>query len=286
MSHVNLKENTRLLDRTFPINVFLNYSDHNNVLYLHWHEHLEIIYMIKGEAIFTIGNQSYEALPGDVLFVNGGQLHSGYSRGNQEVEYYAIVFHPTLLSGFAMDLHQGQCITPYLSGEKLLPNYIDSSDGQHVQLQQWLESLLHEFMVRSFGFEIVIKSHLNLIISNVTRNLSQQEAAGSKFMRLTERFKPVFTLLETEYARKITVQEAAGIVNLSSYHFCKTFKKATGYTFVEFLNIARINEAERLLKKTDYPITEIAEKVGFCNINYFDKVYKKIKNYPPSAARK
>jgi len=82
------------------------------------------------------------------------------------------------------------------------------------------------------------------------------------------------------------VEEAAAIVSLSPYHLCKSFKKATGRTLVEFLQLIRMNRAEKLLKQTNLPVTEIAHRVGYGSINSFDKVFKKIKHYSPSSARK
>jgi YesN/AraC family two-component response regulator len=47
------------------------------------------------------------------------------------------------------------------------------------------------------------------------------------------------------------------------------------------VNLYRVNQAEKLLRSTVVPITEISEQVGFCNINYFDKVFKQYKMYSP-----
>jgi AraC family transcriptional activator of pobA len=286
MTYATLKENTFFPDKTFPINVFHNIPEEHNVLSLHWHEHLEMIYMVSGEAVFDVGNQSFTAKEGDILFINGGQLHSGYSIHNYVVDYYAIVFHPSLLLDAIMGMHHTQTLVPLLKGDKYLPNLILTTDKRYAETKQWILNTIAEFEQQSIAYEISIKSYLQLILVHLTRHHSSQETVSPKYIRQTERLKPLFTYLEAAFTHKISVEKAAGLVNLSPHHFCKSFKKATGRTFVEYLHLIRINEAERLLKKTDLSITLIAEQVGFCNINYFDKVYKKIKKYPPSSARK
>jgi YesN/AraC family two-component response regulator len=55
---------------------------------------------------------------------------------------------------------------------------------------------------------------------------------------------------------KLTVEQAAKLVSLNPYHFCKTFKKLTGRTFIEYVNVYRVKEAERLLLETDLNVTE------------------------------
>jgi AraC family transcriptional activator of pobA len=286
MTYANLKENTWLPDQAFPINVFHNLPNDHNVLGLHWHEHMELIYMVEGEAVFDIGNQSFAAAAGDILFVNGGQLHSGYSIHNQGVNFYAIVYNPSLLFGSVLDAHQAQTIGPFLNGDHFLPNLIKKTDAYYTETKQWILNTIDEFTHKAFAYEVNIKAYLQLILVLFSRHSSIKVSHTQKNVRQAEMLKPVITYMEKAYSHKISLEQAAKLVNLSTHHFCKSFKKMTGRTFIEYLHIIRINEAERLLKKTEIPITRIAEQVGFCNINYFDKVFKKVKKYSPSNARK
>jgi AraC-like DNA-binding protein/mannose-6-phosphate isomerase-like protein (cupin superfamily) len=286
MTLAALKENTWLPDQTFPINIFRNQAKDHNVLTLHWHEHLELIYIIEGDAIFDIGSQSFSVTTGDILFINGGQLHSGYSIHNQGVDYYAIVYNPSLLFGSSLDLHQAQTIGSFLTGEKHLPNLVQQTDPSYKDTKQWILNTIEEFDRKDFAYEINIKSYLQLILVHFSRHIPLTVRNTSRNIRQAEGLKPVLTYLEKAFSLKISLEHAAKLVNLSPHHFCRSFKKATGRTFIEYLHIVRINEAERLLKTTELSITRIAEQVGFCNINYFDKVFKKIKRYPPSTARK
>jgi AraC family transcriptional activator of pobA len=69
-----LKENTKLAHPLFPINIFHNSSRGQDVLHLHWHEHIEIILMLRGEAVFHIGNQAYLASGADFSYIGGKKL--------------------------------------------------------------------------------------------------------------------------------------------------------------------------------------------------------------------
>ena len=63
------------------------------------------------------------------------------------------------------------------------------------------------------------------------------------------------------------------------------FKRLTGRTFVDYVNLTRMNEAERPLRERTLTITEIAGIVGRGNPNYFTKLYKQYKGMTPSQAR-
>ncbi|MGE5606892.1 MAG: helix-turn-helix transcriptional regulator [Bacteroidota bacterium] len=80
-----------------------------------------------------------------------------------------------------------------------------------------------------------------------------------------------------------TIQERFFI---SPYHFSRTFKKITGFNFIEYLNSIRTREAQKLLKDSGLPVTEISEHVGFDNLTHFGRVFKKIVGTSPTNYRK
>lgn len=288
-NNASFKENTILMDDEFPFNIFKVKSVSDQILHVHWHEHIEIIYMLEGEAVFNIGNESSPSAKGDILFINKGCFHSGYSINNSTVEYYAIVFNAVLLKRWVYDTFSEKFIFPFIDGQILLPAKVLRDTLFYKSLQGILTNLVLEFEQRETGFEIYIKAYLSMLFTSIFRYAGPQiqEVEKRRTHNINvERFRKLFLYLEENFYKRILVKEAADIVNMSTYHFCKTFKKVTGKTFIEFLNLFRVNEAEKLLGNTNMSVTEVAEQVGFCNTNYFDKVFKQVKGYPPSQCRK
>jgi len=283
------REDTRLLGEEFPFNIFTNRSADSVILYVHWHENIEIIRMRQGEAVFNIGSSSLPAAAGDILFVNSGMIHTGYSVNDSAVVYDAIVFNPGLLKRRVYDPHSEKLIFPYLEGLSLLPCRVERESVHYEKILAIITAMTEEFERREPGFEVCIKAWLNLLFAAVYRyggaGLGDIGRHERRTMEL-ERFRKLFDHLEEHFAQRIPVAEAAAIVSMSPHHFCRTFKNITGKTFVEFLNLYRINEAESLLRYTSLPVTEVSLRVGFCNTNYFDRVFKQIKGYPPSGCRK
>ena len=66
----------------------------------------------------------------------------------------------------------------------------------------------------------------------------------------------------------------------------RTFKEITGYGISEYLNIHRIREAKRLLEETDLSVQQIARKLGYESITYFEKVFKTYMTMSPLKYRK
>lgn len=91
--------------------------------------------------------------------------------------------------------------------------------------------------------------------------------------------------LKTHYAENITLGSASRYVNMSESYLSSIFKKETGMSFVEYLTRLRMEKAAELLKTTDMPSYLVAEKVGYDNINYFGRSFKKVMGVSPSHYR-
>lgn len=81
--------------------------------------------------------------------------------------------------------------------------------------------------------------------------------------------------IEQEYMRDISLEEAASLVCLSPVYFCKVFKEVNGQTFLQYLTAVRIEKARQLLEGRQHKVSEISSMVGYRNMKYFTKVFKK-----------
>lgn len=97
---------------------------------------------------------------------------------------------------------------------------------------------------------------------------------------------PVLETLITQPESKLSLEEAAKITCMSYSNFSRTFKKLTGYNYIEYCNIWRIQLAEELLISSDLSVTEIANRLNFGCINYFNRVFKKFNGDTPTQFRK
>ena len=86
--------------------------------------------------------------------------------------------------------------------------------------------------------------------------------------------------------KKLSLEEVAAQVNVSSFYFCKLFKQATGMTFTEYVNRERIERARRELVKPGRRITEVAYDVGYQSLSQFNRSFLKIMGESPSQYRK
>ena len=83
----------------------------------------------------------------------------------------------------------------------------------------------------------------------------------------------------------ISLSEVARALNVSTFYFCKLFKKATGLNFTEYLSRVRIEKAKARLLNPNLRVSEIAYEVGFQSLTHFNRVFLRIVGRSPTAYR-
>ncbi len=101
----------------------------------------------------------------------------------------------------------------------------------------------------------------------------------------SNKIKVLYEFVQNNYSKKITLNEAANLVNMSNVSFNRFIKRRTGKTFVDYLNEVRIGYASKFLIEKDLGISEIAFICGFNSIANFNRVFKKNKKRTPTQYR-
>ena len=84
---------------------------------------------------------------------------------------------------------------------------------------------------------------------------------------------PALRHLKLHYRENEPVSVYAAACRLSESHFRRKFLEYTGMTPVEYRDSLRFEEARRLYV-SGMPMTQIAERVGFCDASYLRRLYK------------
>ncbi|HZP03467.1 MAG TPA: DNA-binding response regulator [Terracidiphilus sp.] len=89
----------------------------------------------------------------------------------------------------------------------------------------------------------------------------------------------------TNYSEKLCQATAAKLCDLSPFQFSRVFKKAHGVTFRDFVVRVRIARAAELLKQSRVSVTEAAFVVGFNDLSYFARMFRRQLGVSPSHYR-
>ena len=87
--------------------------------------------------------------------------------------------------------------------------------------------------------------------------------------------------LEQHFHEDLSLKEVAAQVCLSPSYLSTLLKQYTGFNYTEYLTQIRIEKAKTLLKETDAKIYEISEQLGYQNVQYFNRIFKKCTGMTP-----
>ncbi|MBO0996034.1 AraC family transcriptional regulator [Bacillus sp. SD088] len=280
MVQKHLKESTFIPDKTFPINVF-----YTNGIHLHWHDHMEWVMIKEGKAVVQIDDVFVHLKKGEIALFHPKQLHAAHVL-EADTRLIAIVFNEAIIRNSGLDNTENLYFFPYFNEQIKMPNFLRKEDAHTKEIRKSISNLIDEFERKETGYELMVKSELYRTFSMIFRNYAYIEDVPASRIQKKYKLTTLLNYLRENFYESISVEEAAKMVNLSPNHFCKVFKKVTGKTLIEYLNILRVYEAEKMLAETDWSIMEIAEKVGYESVTYFGRVFKQVKGMPPSAKRK
>jgi AraC-like DNA-binding protein/ligand-binding sensor protein len=88
-----------------------------------------------------------------------------------------------------------------------------------------------------------------------------------------------------KHSDELSLNEVSNVVNMSAFYFCKTFKKATGMTFTDYLARVRIEKVKNLLLNPHKRVSEAAYEAGFQSLSQFNRVFRRIAGESPSTYR-
>lgn len=281
-------EHTRFTHTDFPFNIF---NIRNATTISHWHNHMEIVLIHEGNQVVGINGEEVLCHPGDMVLIAPGCLHTiKCTQGH----YSATVVGDALLKEVALDIDLNHIIRQFMSDPVF--DYLvfgkDSRDFKSVRVS--MNQLRNEYVTRQEGYKTAIKLELGRLMLSVIReglldtyiHESDTRKSYKEGNTSVSYIKRAIAYIEDHHREKISLEDMSQLTNLSKQHFARLFKTYTGKTLVEYLTLFRLDMSNWYLKHTDLPITQIPEQVGFCNANYYARLYKRQYGMSPRDTRR
>jgi len=268
-----------------------DYGRQNKPYYYHphWHDFLELLFIKKGYLHATLRNTQLTINEGELLVIMPGEVHSFENEGDGVLENFVIHVDSVFLHNAIFDSKELSKIYPYLFSSWTPSSFLCGAEEMKKSgILTIINNLLSETKKMELAYTLAIRAGLLEIFVWLLRRWDQYSHPVSEAgnFSICMRLQPVIDFIKDQYAKKITTKEMADKMYMSVYHFCRLFKKLTGYSFHNYLRSVRIVEAIKLLLSKDLSVKEIAFMVGYNDVNFFVRVFKKETGMPPDKYRK
>ncbi|WP_435924693.1 AraC family transcriptional regulator [Paenibacillus sp. DYY-L-2] len=264
------------------------YGPGEHVIDCHWHEEAEIFYCLQGETLFQVDTDYFPVKAGEAVFVDGGDIHAAHAHGEEGCTFFSFVFDTNLLASAHYDAVQENLILPLQERKATFPRHIRQEEPFEISLLDHIAVIMKSCSEKSSGYEGAVKGHLYLMLSELAtqgKTCNRTASNRSESFKI-DRLKTVIHYIQHNYEHPIRLSELAALVPMSEGQFCRFFKSMTRQTPMDYINSYRIRQAAELLRQPERKISDIALEVGYDNISYFIRVFRKTMNCSPSEFRK
>jgi len=253
----------------------------NHLFYWHFHPEFELVYIEGASATRHVGDHISHFEDSDLVLIGSNIPHLNFDHG-VTTAYRKEVLHikPQFKENFISKFPELQNIDRLIE----LSKYGIAFSGSTKKDVGALMKKLHE--LSPFDFFMQIMNILKNLASSKKFELLHTTPYVNRYSKKEqERIREIYTFVDERYQNKITLEEVAQLCNLTKPAFCRYFKKATGSTFIGFLNQYRISQAKRLLLM-GRNIGETCFDCGFESLSYFNRTFKKVTGENPSGFKK
>jgi len=253
----------------------------------HYHDFYELYFYIGDGMKYFIDNKSFYVKKYDLILIDKFTYHrtSYNEKGNKErILFYLNESVFDMISSSNDDSIKQQLINLFRKKKisfndefsryflnrtmnDILPRYYDRTNPTIGHLQAKL-------IVLELLLEILKMDNNNQLIEDDSVLTSQEQRVSN-----------VVNYINMNYNKQITLDELSKIFFINKYYLCHIFKEVTGTSITEFIIRKRLVEAKKLLKYTDYNITEISEMVGFNSVSRFISLFRNRFDQTPKAFR-
>ena len=246
----------------------------------HWHNSIEIIYVLKGSLNITIDTDSFTLNEREVEIINSDESHSISAIADNKVLIFNI--DPFFFEKYYKDINNVFFYTNSNDDE-------DQNGSEYDELKTILSQILCEYVQKVEDYDEEIEKHLITLLYHLVNNFHylthEKEELKEKTDQL-DRYHRISKYIYNNYNNNITLKEIAKKEFLSPHYLSHEIKYATGYSFTDLINLTRVEESIKLLLDSDMSISEISDEIGFSHVRYFNKNFKLYYNCTPLQYRK
>ncbi|MBR5569663.1 MAG: helix-turn-helix transcriptional regulator [Oscillospiraceae bacterium] len=251
----------------------------------HAHEYFQMWYVSQGVCLHEIEGESCEVIAGDLILVPPDVEHSIIPK-DVECMIFGCDFAPNILLGDPL-LSQMEKLGQEAFYSVLCEvrcKYVIPEDLQQ-RMENTMQKMLNIYTKKQPYSIIELKGYLLRILTNIVQVTRLGYDSTKKFDGYGTNINAAISYAREHLTERIYIKDVAACAKMSVGSFHYYFKKYTGKSYLDYLNMLRIDLAKMLLVESDLSISAIGYQAGYSDAAYFNRQFKKLVGCTPGKYR-
>lgn len=227
------------------------------------HKNIELLHFTGGSGSVLCGENIYDVKPGDLVVVNSYLAHRVDAK--EDITYDCLIVYDDFCEENGIDTAMTQ-FDAKLTDAGVSALFQAVKDAYNRQDDLW------QARVRCSVLQLLICLCADHSCRRSTP-LTEDQAFQSVICAID--------YIKEHLQEKLSVDDIAQQAGFSKFYFLRLFKRVTGCTLVQYINLLRCETAKELLRSGNHTVKETAYLCGFDNLSYFSNVFKKTTGYLP-----
>ena len=241
----------------------------------HVHDFCEIMYIADGCGTVTVNGKRHEIRKGDIVIYNADLIHEEESSNDKPMALYFMA-----LGGLRLT---------ELPGNHLLPPGLDFiyPAGKYADIfAACFERMIPEFEKKEPFFAEITQNLAMTLVMYMFRIINEQNTEASQLLQSNASVRLATIYIQNHLHEAMTLEEIAKHCHMSKFYLSHQFTQVQGISLSKYILQSRITKSMQLLRETTMSVKEIAEAVGFHDVPYFCRTFKKETNLTPLQYRR
>ncbi len=228
----------------------------------------------EGEIRLASGFRARDQNKGTICVIPSGHPFAVDFQG--ESEHLAIFLDPSLVLRAAAESHASSNF-----------EVVESSAASDPVISSVGLALMAELESENEGGRLYAESLANILALHLVRHYTTSANRVHRFVGglSGHKLRLVLEFINANYALDLSLAELAAVAGMSTFHFAREFKRATGTTPHQYLMKLRIERAKELLSKSEMPLVEVGCHSGFSHQSHFSRLFRKLTGTTPQSYR-
>lgn len=250
-------------------------------VHCHDHDFWELVFVFSGRGICISAGETFEFHSHQLILTPPFTTHEFQSHDKGHHEQISLSIYPEFLEQASIARVQLQGILSRI--EKFGCFAFDVPGVDVAQVKNSLELINHEFLFQRADFESIISLEIARLLITANRVLFDQQTAFAQFNDLPHVVLEALKQIEQYYHKISNGSELLQLIHIiiNQRYFIRIFKQHVGFTPIQYLNRVRIEKSCSLLLHTSLPISHVALDVGFGDLRFFNRQFKRFVGMTP-----